>query len=389
MLEIQNQQHQKIQISLSDSIEKIGKEQWNQMAEGSGPFVRYEFLRALETSYSVGQGTGWTPKYASIFDNQTLIAVLPCYEKSHSYGEYVFDHSWAHAYQRYGKPYYPKIVCAIPFTPVTGARLLHGTRLAEKEVQTIYRSLKQWFSYEGSYSFHWLFVDKKQSTLLDEVGFSQRVSVQFQWFNKGYQEFSDYLASFSSRKRKNVRKEREKVARSEVSIKRLTGDNIQQQDMEFFYQCYQQTYLKRSGHQGYLTREFFIQLYHSMANNILIVIASIHQENVAAALYLFDQDQLAGRYWGALEEIDGLHFECCYYQGIEFCIENGIAMFNPGTQGEHKILRGFEPIYCYSNHFLKDQMFMDAVNNFLDEERPHIETYKKQAATLLPYKKQL
>jgi predicted N-acyltransferase len=235
-------------------------------------------------------------------------------------------------------------------------------------------------------SMHWLFVEQDISKLLQEHGQVQRQAVQFQWINRQYSSFEDYLTHFNSRKRKNVKKERQKVTTQGIKVVRLHGDNLTEENMRFFYDCYKQTYLKRSGHDGYLSEVFFRQIFRDLPHNLMLVIALKDEQPIASALFIFDQNQLCGRYWGALEEIHSLHFECCYYQGIEFCIEQNIAQFNPGTQGEHKILRGFEPIYCYSNHSLKELSFHEAVERFVEQETPQIERYKENAEKLLPFR---
>ncbi|MEP0496935.1 MAG: GNAT family N-acetyltransferase, partial [Paraglaciecola sp.] len=249
------------------------------------------------------------------------------------------------------------------------------------------KTIEQQLSNLAMSSMHWLFVEKSVSENLSKHKQLMRHSVQFQWFNKEYKSFEDYLTTFNSRKRKSVKKERLKVIEQEVEVKRLQGDMLTKQDMKFFYHCYKQTYLKRSGHEGYLTEQFFEQLYINMLENLMLVVAYKSEKPIASALFIYDNHQLCGRYWGALEDISNLHFECCYYQGIEFCIENNINTFNPGTQGEHKILRGFEPIYCYSNHFLGELAFHDAVAKFIDKETAGLQQYKAQAELLLPYRK--
>lgn len=374
-------------FEFSSSINQLSAGDWDQIAAKYNPFVRYHFLSALEESASVSAATGWQPQHMLIYQNKQLIGILPLYIKSHSYGEYVFDFSWADAYQQHGLNYYPKLVTAIPFTPVTGSRLLLAEHISFDDViEPVCAAIKQRANSLGLSSIHWLFVDKSLSAQLQSQGFLPRQAVQFQWFNQNYTSFDQFLGRFASRKRKNLKKERAKVHQAGLSIKRLSGNQIRQQDMDFFYRCYQQTYLKRSGHKGYLQQTFFSQLLNTMTDNILLVIAYHDQNPVAGAFYLYDQNQLCGRYWGALEEFDGLHFECCYYQGIEFCIEQKITSFNPGTQGEHKILRGFEPIYCHSNHYLAAEDFHAAVKRFLEQESPQIARYKQQAETLLPFK---
>lgn len=369
------------------SIEQIEKDQWDELADSSGPFLQYSFLHALESSGSVGKATGWQPQHLLIYQKNSLIGILPLYIKTHSYGEYVFDFAWANTFKQYGLNYYPKLVSAIPFTPVTGARLLLKDGLeTDTVIKQVCAAIQQKVKILGLSSMHWLFVDQEMSAKLATHQQLSRRSVQFQWFNRNYQSFADYLSHFNSRKRKNVKNERQKIFAADIVVSRLSGDEITQQEMDFFYRCYQQTYLKRSGHQGYLTPAFFNLILASLKKHIMLVIAERDDKPIASALYFFDKNQLCGRYWGALEEADVLHFECCYYQGIEFCIERNIASFNPGPQGEHKILRGFEPVYCYSNHWIKELAFHDAIDRFLQQEIVNIESYKEGAEKLLPFR---
>jgi predicted N-acyltransferase len=368
-------------------IRQIDSVSWNALAEQTDPFHQYEFLAALENSACVSVATGWRPQHLTIYQNKCLIGILPLYIKTHSYGEYVFDFPWANTYREYGLNYYPKLVCAIPFTPVTGARLLLDKSVdCEHLMGPLFEALKHKVGSSGLSSMHWLFVPQALSEKLANHQQLVRRSVQFQWFNRDYTQFADFLNALTSRKRKSIKKERHKLAEQGVKVRRLTGQDLTEQAMDFFYQCYQQTYLKRSGHKGYLSQVLFRQLFIHMREKILLVIAEIEGKPVASALYLYDQKTLYGRYWGALVDVDNLHYECCYYQGIDFCIDKGIAAFNPGTQGEHKILRGFEPIYCYSNHWLAEPAFHDGVRRFLDHEHAMIEDYKKNAEALLPYK---
>jgi len=377
----------KYRFKFSTSIEQIGQTVWDVLANGSSPFCQYPFLHALETSGSVGGKSGWQPFHLVIYQNSEPVGILPLYKKTHSYGEYVFDFAWANTYRQYGVNYYPKLVAAIPFTPVTGARLMLHQKVDKQQLLPILcNEINDQLELLGMSSMHWLFVEQDISQLLHEHGQVQRQAVQFQWFNRQYSSFEDYLTHFNSRKRKNVKKERLKVTTEGVKVVRLHGDNLTEENMRFFYHCYKQTYLKRSGHDGYLTEEFFQQIFNGFPHNLMLVIAIKDEHPIASALFVFDQNQLCGRYWGALEEIYNLHFECCYYQGIEFCIEQNIAQFNPGTQGEHKILRGFEPIFCYSNHSLKELAFHEAVERFIQQENTQIEAYKNNAEKLLPFR---
>jgi predicted N-acyltransferase len=374
-------------FKFSTSIEQIGQTVWDGLAKGNSPFCQYSFLHALETSGSVGGKSGWQPFHLVIYQDFEPVGVLPLYKKTHSYGEYVFDFAWANTYRQYGVNYYPKLVSAIPFTPVTGARLMLNDNVNKQQLLPVLcQEINNQLALSGMSSMHWLFVEQDISQLLQDHGQLQRQAVQFQWINRQYSSFEDYLTHFNSRKRKNVKKERIKVTAEGVKVVRLNGDRLTEEKMRFFYHCYKQTYLKRSGHDGYLTEAFFLQIFKDLHHNLMLVIAFKDEQPIASALFVFDQNQLCGRYWGTLEEIHNLHFECCYYQGIEFCIEQNIAQFNPGTQGEHKILRGFEPIYCYSNHSLKEMAFHEAVGRFIQQETPQIEQYKNNAEKLLPFR---
>ncbi|BDX07344.1 hypothetical protein MACH26_28650 [Planctobacterium marinum] len=338
----------------------------------------------MESSGSVTSKTGWQPYHLWVTEQDAPIACMPLYIKTHSYGEYVFDWSWAEAYQRYQLNYYPKLVAAIPFTPVTGPRLIFdSSEISETLTDNIISAVQQESQKLGLSSLHILFPEERHT---QDDQWCQRKSVQFQWHNQGYQQFDNFLSSFASRKRKNLNKERRKVREQGIEVERFFGATLQAQHLDFFYQCYQQTYLKRSGHAGYLNRAFFDTLFTDMADNIMIVQAQRDGEAIAAALYFYNENGLYGRYWGALQEFDCLHFECCYYQGIEFAIEQQLPLFNPGTQGEHKIQRGFEPIYCQSEHWLANPDFNRAIQDFVKREQLQIAHYKKEAASLLPFK---
>jgi predicted N-acyltransferase len=377
----------KYTFKFNTSIEQIGQTVWDGLASGNSPFCQYPFLHALETSESVGGSSGWHPFHLVIYQNSEPVGLLPLYKKTHSYGEYVFDFAWGNTYRQHGINYYPKLVTAIPFTPVTGSRLMLDDKVDQQLlIPILCQEITNQLELLGMSSMHWLFVEQDISQLLHDHGQIKRLTVQFQWFNRQYSSFENYLMHFNSRKRKNVKKERLKITTEGIKVVRLYGNNLTQENMRFFYDCYKQTYLKRSGHDGYLTEVFFQQIFKDLPHNLMLVIALKDEQPIASSLFVFDQNQLCGRYWGALEEIDNLHFECCYYQGIEFCIEQNINQFNPGTQGEHKILRGFEPIYCYSNHSLKELAFHEAVERFIQQETTQIQQYKINAEKLLPFK---
>jgi len=369
-------------------ISQIDAQMWDRcFAEKGGPCLTHSFLHSLEESHSVGGDTGWLPYHLCILQDAQPVAFLPGYIKTHSYGEYIFDHAWANAYSHHGKQYYPKWVNAIPFTPVTSQRIgWVDAQPSWNDLPIIIEQVKT-FLYEQHYSsMHLLFANEAEQIALQNAPLLHRLSLQFEWSNQNYTSFTDYLSYFTSRKRRSINKERKKVQQQQVTIERLAGAEITAEHMAFFYDCYRVTYLKRSGHDGYLTAEFFTQLFDQLKDNVLLVLAKQDNQYIAGAMFLFDDTQLYGRYWGALREVDGLHFECCYYQGIEFAIEHGIQRFNPGTQGEHKILRGFAPTYCHSFHSLALPDFEIAVDDFLQRERIGIKQYKAQCDELLPFK---
>ena len=377
----------KLVFKLCPSIHDFDAAAWDALTINCGPLVKHAFLSALETSGSVGENTGWLPMHLAGYIDDELVLAMPMYRKTHSYGEYIFDFDWANAYHRSGLDYYPKLVNAIPFSPVTDTRIFIAPELQLTDVWPLCEAfIRQIMKDEHIHSFHSLFLHAEQSKTLTSERIVQRINVQFQWYNKGYTDFDEYLSTMTSRRRKSLKKERQKVEASGFQITRLTGDGITEEAIRFFYACYQQTYAKRSGHGGYLTREFFTELAASMADKLLLVIAEKDNSPVAAAFYVFNHEQLCGRYWGSLTESDGLHFECCYYQGIEFAIEHNIPVFNPGTQGEHKILRGFEPTICYSNHHLAHDGFFDAIKRYVELETAQLRHYHHQACGLLPFK---
>lgn len=374
-----------LDIILSDNIESIGKSEWNTLCGLDYPFLRYEFLHALEQSGSVSKKSGWAPLHLSLKDGPHTIAVMPMYIKQHSYGEYVFDWAWADAYAHHGYDYYPKLVTSIPFTPAYGPRI--GTKRALEEiVPAISQAIPQIAKEIGASSWHGLFPEKELHTLLEKNGLMSRLGTQYHWFNKNYRDFEHFLEFFTSRKRKNLRKERQKVLNHSVELKVFTGTEISDALLHRFYHFYQITYLKR-GRKGYLTPQFFTLLRDTMPEQLVLVIAEANNQAVAGALSLKSSDTLYGRYWGCLEEYDSLHFETCYYQGIEYCIREGLKRFDPGAQGEHKIQRGFEPIETWSAHWIKEPGFQAGINQFLEEEAESMKHQIEELRTWLPFRK--
>jgi len=367
-----------VKLTINDSISKISVEDWQHLNSSNSPFLDDQYFRALEQSGSVGGNSGWVPHHVMFEQDDELLGVLPSYVKSHSWGEFVFDWNWAQAFEQHGVAYYPKLVSTIPFTPISSTKLLSNTLKQDAVVdQMIEHCNAQSFN-----SWHLLFCRKMEVTRDDVF---ERHTVQFHWFNRDYRDFEHFLSGFVARKRKNVRKERSSIATQGLEIRRFSASEIGEVELDFFYRCYQQSYFKRD-HTPHLSKAFFAQIFNGLADNILLIIASHQQQYVASALFLFDDAQLFGRYWGCVEEFNNLHFELCYYQGIEFCIAQGLQSFNPGAQGEHKIKRGFEPVLTYSYHWVKEPAFRSAIEDFCQRERQHLQVYFEQCQQALPFK---
>jgi len=382
-------------IKQINKLSEISCDQWNQLLNSDYPFLRYEFLAALENSGSVSEKTGWLPKHCLVFDQPddltedktTLIAAMPLYEKNHSSGEYVFDHSWANAYHQHGLSYFPKWVTSIPFTPCEGNRLLVKEGVDRSKVfREIVEFIKNKAEDEDASSWHCLFPTKEEKEILKNEDLIIREGVQFRWSNQGYTDFEDYLATFNNKKRKNVRRERRWVSEQNITLVQIPGSEITEEQWQAFYQFYQMTYLKRRM-SPYLTLSFFHQLSETMPDQLLLVMAIKDNNYVGAALSLIGDDTLYGRYWGCLDEYHSLHFEACYYQGLEYCIENKLQRFDSGAQGEHKISRGFEPVTTYSAHWIKDPQFATAIERYVGQESEAMVDYKSDAAQQLPFKK--
>ncbi|WP_299981099.1 GNAT family N-acetyltransferase [uncultured Pseudoteredinibacter sp.] len=381
-------------VEFIPSIDAIDRDSWQNIWASDYPFIQYEFLQSLEQSQCVSKDSGWIPHHFLLWsadsqdDKGELLAAMPLYIKSHSYGEYVFDWAWADAYHRYGVEYYPKLLNAIPFTPATGPRYALAEGLDETLFcQIMLQQLQQECQRLEASSFHSLFPSSHQlNCLTTENQLLQRDAIQFHWINENYKSFDDFLASFKSRKRKSLKSERRKVAQQGVEIQCVEGADISAEQWQQFYHCYHLTYLKRSGRQGYLNHDFFKRLATNCTNSIMMVQAHYDGQMVAAALYFKDSGTLYGRYWGCLDDFDALHFEACYYQGIEYAIENKLKRFDPGAQGEHKIQRGFKPSYVHSAHWIASDEFRPAIEDFLKQESEHIKLYKEDAESYLPFK---
>lgn len=362
-----------IEIQVLGSLTQVPSEDWDACARaGTGravdPFTTHRFLLALEQSGSVGPGTGWQPQYLLARRGDTLIACAPMYAKSHSQGEYVFDHSWAHAYERAGGRYYPKLQIAVPFTPVTGPRFLTLPKEEAIGMSALVQGAVQLASEHPVSSLHATFCTEAESLAGQKMGLLHRTGQQFHWLNDGYADFDAFLAALSSRKRKTIRKERRVAQDFGGTIRQLTGNQIERHHWDAFWTFYQDTGARKWG-SPYLTREFFDIAHDTMRDDILLVLAERDGHPIAGALNFIGQDTLFGRYWGCIQDHPCLHFEACYYQAIDYAITHGLKKVEAGAQGEHKLARGYLPVETHSLHWIADPGFSRAVEQFLTEER--------------------
>ena len=375
-------EHHSITISLSSGVQEVPPQEWDALSDGS-PQLSHAFLSALERSGSVGEGTGWEPMPLLLRREGKLLGAVPLYLKHHSYGEYVFDWSWAEAYAQQQMAYYPKLISAVPFTPLTGARLLSPDPLIR---QTMAHALLECMAQLELSSVHVLFPDEASASSLEQLGWAKRQGMQFRWQNHGFASFDEFLMSLSHDKRKKIRQERRKVQEAGVTCRRLCAEEITARDWDFFYKCYINTYLEHRS-TPYLTRAFFEEISQTLGENILLVIAEREGRRIGAALNLFDGQNLYGRYWGALSYVPNLHFELCYYQAQEFCIERGITYFEGGAQGEHKLARGFSARPTCSFHTMAHPSFDAAIRRFVSREELGMQQYQQELDERAPFRK--
>jgi uncharacterized protein len=370
-----------LEVRIVDALAEVPAAQWDALA-GDNPFTRHAFLHGLEATACASEDTGWTPCHVTLWQDGRLQGAMPLYLKSHSYGEYVFDWGWAEAYHKHGLRYYPKLLCAVPFTPASGPRLLADSAVHRRAL------LDEAFALAArtrASSLHVLLPPPEQAGELEGRGMMLRSSVQFHWENRGYPSFDAFLAGMSHDKRKKIKQERRRVREAGVVFERLTGREATDADIAFFTSCYNRTYRQHFS-TPYLNRAFFDRLMQTMPDNVLVVIGRRNGKRVAAALNVFTPAALYGRYWGATEFHSGLHFETCYYQAIEFCIERGIALFEGGAQGEHKLARGLLPVRTLSAHWLAHPQFASAVEHFLERESSGIGAYLDELNEHSPFR---
>jgi uncharacterized protein len=367
------------------SLSDIGAAAWDALVATQAdrnPFLSFAFLDALHESGSASARTGWQPQYLTLWQGEHLEAALPLYVKSHSYGEYVFDWAWADAYRRNGLEYYPKLLSAIPFTPVAGSRLLARSNDAARQLIKALNAVQR---DNDLSSTHILLPPEPQARMLQEAGFMLRTGVQFHWINHGYRNFDDFLSTLDRKKRKNIRAERRKVAEAGIRFRHICGNAATEADWRFFKRCYDNTYAAHYS-TPYLNRDFFLRIGASMPQNLMLVVAERDRKPIASSLVVHDERNLYGRYWGAIEDVPCLHFETAYYQPLDFCIERKIQCFEGGAQGEHKMARGFLPQKTWSAHWLAHPDFADAIERFLNQEAGGIDAYIDELNERNPFK---
>ena len=370
-------QLQDYRTAVISNLSEIAASDWENLRKATSfadanPFLAYAYLDALEKSGSAVAKTGWHTHFLTVWLGDELHAAMPLYLKSHSYGEYVFDWAWANAYEQHHLPYYPKLLSAVPFTPVTGARLLARNSQAQK---ALLNALTEECRRQEVSSCHVLFPSQQEAAALHNAGFMLRYGVQFHWNNAGYRDFSEFLAQLEQKKRKNIQAERRKVREAGIRFVHKTGLGITEEDWRFFAGCYQNTYQQHGGGKGYLNLDFFLRIGAAMPDNLLMIIAYRDGRAIAASLLFYSEHTVYGRYWGCMEYHPCLHFETAYYQPLEFCIAKQIQHFEGGAQGEHKMARGFLPQTTFSAHWLAHPAFSNAVDAFLEREQKGVAAY--------------
>lgn len=374
-----------MKVIVNNSLADIAPGDWNRLAGDDYPFLRHEFLHLAEQTGCVSPDAGWTPRHLTIAGDDGLRAAMPLYEKSHSWGEFVFDWAWANAYDQAGLQYYPKLVSAIPFTPAPSRRLLLSDPDDADAATALLRAAIKLATDTECSSLHVLFPSQHDLPYLENEGMLIRKDCQFHWHNHGYSNFDDFLGTFTSAKRKKARRDRRRVQESGVTFRRISGADMDTETWSVVYRLISRTFMIR-GSTPYYNEAFFRGLGEQIPDGILVVLAEIGSKPVAAAVFFESDSCLYGRYWGSDGHYDSLHFETCYYQGIDYCIETGKQVFEPGTQGEHKISRGFSPVSTWSAHWLAHPQFSNAIENYLAEEGRHVDRYIDAVDAHTPYK---
>ena len=375
-----------LRVTVHNAIADIARNDWNALSGSDYPFLRHEFLLAAENSGCVSPETGWTPRHLTISDNKGLRAAMILYEKSHSWGEFVFDWAWANAYDQAGLNYYPKLVSAVPFTPAPSPRLLVRDTDDSAAFNALLSAAINLAEDSACSSLHIQFPAAPEIEALDAAGLLIRKDCQFHWHNDHYQSFEQFLESFTSAKRKKARRDRRRVAESGIRFRRLHGSEIDDSTLSDVYRLISNTFMRR-GSVPYYSESFFREVNQQLPDGVLYVLAELDANIVAAAVFFESDSTLYGRYWGSDGHYDALHFETCYYQGIDYCIETGKALFEPGTQGEHKVSRGLTPVTTWSAHWLAHPQFAAAIERYLGEEEKHVDRYMDEVDAHTPYKR--
>ncbi len=378
-------------VKIHSDISEIPQEQWNKLIVDNNPFIRHEFLQALEDHHCVGTEFGWLPRHIAIYEEtdqsgtSELVAAMPLYEKYNSYGEFVFDHAWADAWERAGLQYFPKLVASVPYTPAQGQRLLTQPEKFEELAPMLLQVAMEIAKQNKMSGCHILFPTSTEQQWLEKQGLFVRHDCQFHWRNRGYQTFDDFLATLTAKKRKNIRQERKRVQQSEIKLRVLDGHTATDNDWDAMARFYQSTFDEKWG-TATLNAGFFKQVAKALPDQIVLVLADKGDQCIAGSLMYRSDTTLYGRYWGCDEEIDKLHFEACYYQGIEYCIKQGLELFEPGAQGEHKIARGFLPTLTQSSHWLTENPYQQNIKKYTEHERQAIAGYIQDCNRHSPYK---
>jgi predicted N-acyltransferase len=372
-------------LAVSTNIDSIKKHDWDQLTLPDFPFHSFEFLKALEESGSLNTSSVWAPQHLTLSSGNTIVGATQLYKKTDSYGEYIFDWSWAKAYHQHGIPYFPKLTSAAPFTPATGPKiLLQNANDQEAIASALIKGALDLMVKQECSSLHYLFITEKEIPIFAKDDFLIRHSFQYHWENKGFSSFDDFLATMKTKKRKQIIRERSQLKEEGLEFKVLTGDDLKSEHADVFYGFYLNTIEKMQAI-PYLNKAFYRQVFSTMKNNVILMLAKEHGEPIAGALYFTGGKKLFGRYWGASKEVRNLHFELCYYLPIEWSIKQGIELFEAGAQGEHKIARGFVPRKTYSAHFIRHPGFRSAIAEFIEQEKKGIENYFADLSTHSPF----
>jgi predicted N-acyltransferase len=374
-----------MRLTVHEAIADIAPDAWNALAGDTYPFLRHEFLLAAEQTGCVSEDAGWAPRHLTLERNGQLVAAMPLYQKEHSWGEFVFDWAWARAYEQAGLRYYPKLVSAVPFTPAPSRRLLLADPGDTAAARALVDGAIELAERTACSSVHVLFPTHEELPLLRDAGLQVRKDCQFHWHNRDYADFDQFLQTFTASKRKKARRDRRRVSEAGIRFRRLKGAEIDTETWELVYRFVSITFMRR-GSLPYYNLDFFLRIGETLPDNILVILAEQDAEPIAAAVFFESPTALYGRYWGSDGHHNALHFETCYYQGIDYCIDKGLQLFEPGTQGEHKISRGFAPQSTWSAHWLAHPQFLSAIENYLEEEARYVDRYIETVDARSPYR---